>query len=61
VEVLVEKFDAIGVTLAQPMNTSMPFPQSVNDNWLTVSPKKRVKFMVQGCSKRNSGLNPIGN
>jgi len=60
VEVLVDKFDAIGVTLAQPMNTPIPFPQPAKDNWVTVSPKKRVKSMVQVRPKRNFGLNPTG-
>ena len=45
VEVLVEKFDATGVTKAQGGSSSNPISTST-ETWVTVSPKKRVKTML---------------
>ena len=58
VEVLVEKFDASGVPVAQPLNDPSLFPHPLDDSWVTVSPKKRVKSMLPVRTKRNSVLNP---
>jgi len=62
VEVLVEKFDAMGVTKAQSLNVSNPLSASASDNWAAVSQKKknRLKAMIQAKPKENSILNPIG-
>ena len=43
VEVLVEKFDATGVTKAHASSSANPLSPSVHETWVTVSPKKRVK------------------
>jgi len=58
IEVLVEKFDATGVTIAQTGTRSNPLSASANENWVTVSPKKRVKTMIQSKPKGHSSLNP---
>jgi len=60
VEVLVEKFDATGVTKLKPLNVPNSTLPSFNDSWVTVSPKKRVKAMIQAKPKCNSGLKPKG-
>ena len=57
VEVLVEKFDATGVTTAQGGSSSDPLSAS-NETWVIVSPKKRVKTMLPPKPKGNSSLNP---
>ena len=57
VEVLVEKFDATGVTKVQSGNISNPVAPSVNESWVTVSPKKRVKAMIPAKPRGNSLLN----
>jgi len=57
--VLVEKFDATGVMKAQVETVSNPLTTAVNDNWVTMSPKKRVKAMIQAKHKGNSILNPF--
>jgi len=58
VEVLVEKFDATGVTPAQGGSGSSSGIASTNETWVTVSPKKRVKTMTPPKPKPNSTLNP---
>jgi len=58
VEVLVEKFDATGVSKVQTGNVSNPLAPSVTESWVTVSPKKRVKAMIQSKPRGNSILNP---
>jgi len=59
VEVLVEKFDATGVTKASTSSSANPLPPSVNETWVTVSPKKQVKAMIQLRPRRHSSLNPV--
>ena len=58
-EVLVENFDATGVTKARSNTSTNPLPPSVHDTWVTVSPKKRVKAMIQARPRRNSILTPM--
>ena len=60
VEVLVEKFDATGVTKIQPLHVPTTSSSSLNETWVTVSPKKRVKAMIQPKPLRKSGLKPSG-
>ena len=57
VEVLVEKFDATGVTTAQGGSSLNPLSAS-NETWVTVSPKKRVKTMLPPKPKGTSNLKP---
>ena len=59
VEVLVEKFDATGVTTARSTNPTQPLMNSMPNTWVTVSPKKRVKAMVQARPRAHSHLNPL--
>ena len=59
VEVLVEKFDATGVTKVSSSSSATPLPPSVHETWVTVSPKKRVKAMIQARPRRHSSLNPM--
>jgi len=42
------------------LNVPNLLPASVNDSWVTVFPKKRVKALIQARPKSNSILNPIG-
>ena len=58
VEVFVEKFDASSVSKAQTPATSSHDPPLANESWVTVSPKKRVKAMIQARLKCNSLLDP---
>jgi len=57
VEVLVEKFDATGVTTAQGGSNLNP-PSASNETWVTVSQKKRVKTMLPPKPKGTSNLKP---
>jgi len=50
IEVFVEKFDASGIAKAQAPGSSSSHLTS-NENWVTVSPKKKVKAMIHGTSK----------
>jgi len=59
VEVLVENFDATGVTKAQAATVSNSLSATANEHWVTVSPKKRGKAMIQAKPKGNSILNPV--
>ena len=59
VEVLVEKFDATGVTKVSANSSANPMPPSVNETWVTVCPQKRVKSMIQARPRRHSSLNPL--
>ena len=52
-----EKFDATGVTKVKSGNVSNPVAPSVNESWVTVSPKKRVKAMIQAKPRGDSILN----
>jgi len=54
VEVLVEKFDAMGVTIAQTGTMVNPLSATSNENWVTMSPEKRVKTMIQAKPKGHS-------
>jgi len=60
VEVLVEKFDATGVTVAQPPPGHHSASAHAQNNWVTVSPKKRVKALIHARPRRSSTLNPVG-
>ena len=60
VEVLMKKFDATGVIIAQPLNVPICIPLSVNDSWVIISPKKRVKSMIQARTKRTPFLILLG-
>ena len=44
--------------LAQGGSVSNPLSATSNESWVTISPKKRVKTMIQAKSKGNSILNP---
>ena len=55
-----EKFDATGVTVAQPSNGLNPSSSNTQDHWVTVSPKKRVKALIHARPRRQSTLNPVG-
>ena len=59
VEVLLEKFDASGVTKSQSSSSANPLPPSLTETWVTVTPKKRFKTMIQPRPRRNSLLNPL--
>jgi len=61
IEVFVEKFDTSGIVIAHapgPSSHSSNTHSQAHENWVTVSPKKKVKAMIQATPKRNSLLKP---
>ena len=53
-----EKFNASGITKAQPPSTLSHNPSLPNESWIAVVLKKSVKAMIHARPKSNSLFNP---
>jgi len=58
VEVVVEKFESSTNINASPLTIAPQNVALVEESWVTVSPKKRVKTMIRAKPHKNSVLNP---